>query len=228
MDQDAITKERDCTAAVEADDRMAPILEQSPHTFRYPALARSIQWCSPPPGGRAGACLDVIRMRRRYASNAAIGRVGTDAATCYVTDERIDGCHVGNFGEDRQHGAKEADLHADAVGGGDGHGLKIEGTPGVDTRRGGLRLLGLAPPIRLGEKLVETYLCLGAFPSGEDAFRELRAQLGDFSVDVESVVHVNLQCLDDRRPPPVVGGPGQGLRQQPAEPAGGGADFVVA
>lgn len=167
-------------------------------------------------------------MRRRYASNAAIGRVGTDAATRDVTDERLDGCRSWNFGEDHRCGVKEADLHADAVGGGDGHGLKIASTTGADTRRGGLRLLGLAPPIRLGEKLVETYLRLGAFPAGEDAFRELRAQLGDFSVDVESVVHVNLQCLDDGRPPPVVGGPGQGLRQQPAEPAGGGADFVVA
>ena len=106
---------------------------------------------------------------------------------------------------------------------------KIEiGTAVIDMRRGGSRLLGLAPPVRLGEQLVETRLCLGAFLAGEDAFRELRAQLGDVRVDVESVVHVNLQCLNDGRPPPVVGGPGQGLREQPAEPAGGGADFAVA
>ncbi len=96
MDQDAITRERDCTASVEAADCMALILEKHPDALR--ALDARVRaagpvTCAETRQRRSGAHLDVVTMHTPYAGPAAIRRVGTDSTTNDTTEERPNGHH---------------------------------------------------------------------------------------------------------------------------------------
>ena len=75
MDQDAITRGRDCAASAEAADAMTLILERYfVHTAPpQPARAQPTRWCGPKPASVNRGALDVVTMRTPYAARAAVG-----------------------------------------------------------------------------------------------------------------------------------------------------------